>query len=292
MTSILTNNASLVALQTLRATQNSLDTTQNQISTGLKVNTAKDNASTWAVATQMRSDVSTLSQVSTNLGSADNVVSVALAGATQISTLVSQIRSKLVAESDGSQDATKTAADINGLVSQINQIVQASSYNGVNLLDGSTTSMAFASSIVSGQNGGTSTLSFISIAPFSTASGSAKNLSATSSGGLSGLTSYTSSAGLSDTTTLTNAIHTLDSLASFVNTVAANLGSLQSNIESQKTFVSNLADTLTSGVGNLVDADMTAESARLSALQTQQSLGTQALSIANSAPQSILRLFQ
>jgi flagellin len=289
MTSILTNTASMVALASLTATQKSLTKTQNEISTGLAVNNASDNASTWAVATQMRSDTSNLQQVSQNLGSADSIVGAALAGATQISTLISQIQTKVVAESNGLESTSAVQNDISALVSEIQNIVSGSSVNGINMLStGTNSSMAFASTVVSNTSGFAQT-TFISVTPFTSTSG-ITNLDTTSGGGLQNLTGVASTSVTSSN--LSAVLQTLDTMQNDVNSVAAALGSAQSNIEGQQTFVNNLVTTLQTTTGNLVDADMTSESARLSALQTQQSLGTQALSIANQAPQQILKLFQ
>jgi flagellin len=279
----------MVALASLTMTQKSLTKTQNEISTGLAVNNAADNASTWAVATQMRSDTSNLMQVSQNLGSANSIVGAALAGATQISTLISQIQTKVVAESNGLESTTAVQNDISALVSEIQNIVSGSSVNGVNMLSGiGNSSLAFASTVVSDTNG-TAQVSFISVAPFAGTSG-ITDFNTTGSGGLSNLGTISSTS--VNASNLSSTLATLDTMQSDVNTVAAALGSAQSNIMGQQTFVNNLVTTLQTTTGNLVDADMTEESARLSALQTQQSLGTQALSIANQAPQQILKLFQ
>lgn len=290
MTSILTNNASMVALASLNATQKSLNTTQNRISTGLKIQDAADNASTWAVATQMRTDTSGLQQVSTNLGSASSIVGAALAGATQISTLISQIQTKVISESNPLTNTSAVQNDISALVSQIQNIVAGSSVNGVNILSGgSNSSIAFASTVVSNSSG-YAQVQLISVTPFSGTSGSITSLQTTSGGGLANLTGIASTS--VNSSNLSAVLQTLDTMQANVNLVASALGSAKSNIDNQQTFVNNLVSTLKTTTGNLVDADMTEESARLSALQTQQSLGTQALSIANQAPQSIMRLFQ
>lgn len=290
MTSILTNTASMVALASLTATQKALTMTQNHISTGLAVANAKDNASTWAVATQTRTDTSNLQQVSQNLGSADSIVGAALAGATQISSLITQIQAKVNSEANPLSNASAVQNDISALVSEIQNIVSGSSVNGINMLSGgSNSSLAFASTVVSNTSG-YAQVSFISVTPFSGTSGSITSLATTSGGGLANLTGVASTS--VNSSNLSSVLQTLDTMQANVNQVAAALGSAQSNIEGQQTFVNNLVSTLQTTTGNLVDADMTTESARLSALQTQQSLGTQALSIANSGPQQIMKLFQ
>jgi len=290
MTSILTNSASMVALASLTSTQKALTTTQNHISTGLAIQSAADNASTWAVATQLRSDTSNLQQVSQNLGSANSIVGAALAGATQISTLISQIQAKVVSESNPLSNTSAVQNDISSLVSEIQNIVAGSSVNGVNMLGGgSNSSIAFATTVTSNSSG-YAQVQLISVTPFTGTSGTITSLATTTGGGLANLTSVASTS--VNSSNLSAVLQTLDTMQQNVNMVASALGSAQSNIMGQQTFVNNLVSTLQTTTGNLVDADMTQESARLSALQTQQSLGTQALSIANQAPQQILRLFQ
>jgi flagellin len=312
MTSILTNTASMIALQTLNATQSSLKSTENAISTGLSVSNAADNASTWAVATTMRKDVSNLMQTSTNLGSANNLVNAALSGATTVASLITSIQSKVTAEAGGTENATDVQNDITALINQIQNVVSGSSYSGVNMLSGSG-SMSFAGSVVSNTSG-VSQVSLITVSAFQNAtsnganSGSGtytgmatnQNLNTTTGGGLAALVSdfegsgnFSAGNGSGGVTasSLSGALDELDDMENDVSAVAASLGSAASAITAQQTFVNNLVDTLQTGVGGLVDADMTEESARLSALQTQQQLGTQALSIANQAPQMILKLF-
>lgn len=199
MSSILTNYGAMVALQNLQATQRSLTETQNHISSGLKVATARDDASAWTIASTMKSNVASLNQVSQNLGNADSILGTAVSGATQISKLVSSIRAKVATFTDTDPATQQTNLDA--------------------------------------------------------------------------------------------AMKKIDAFAASVQGQAAQFGAVQQNVQSQKTFVTSLANSMQQGVSNMVDADMTAESARLSALQTQQQLGTQALSIANQAPQMILKLF-
>ncbi len=287
MTSILTNSGAMVALQSLEMTQQNLVDTQNQISTGLAVSSAKDNASTWVVATTMKSNVSSLNQVSQDLGNADSILGTAVAGTNSITGLVAQIRAKVASFTDTATNQAATQADVTQLASQIDAIVKSSSFNGVNLLDASQpTGLNFVAATANDYTkGGTST---------TISTGATTDLSSAGAGAtvaafktlVSGLaTAITSPA------TLDTALTTIDAYNSTVETASATFGAVQSNVEAQKTFVTNLANTFQTGAGNMVDADMTAESARLSALQTQQSLGTQALSIANQAPQTILKLF-
>jgi len=295
MSSILTNYGAMVALQNLQATQRSLTETQNHISSGLKVATARDDASSWTIASTMKSNVASLNQVSQNLGNAESILSTAVSGATQITKLVSQIRSKVATFTDTSANQAAIQSEVTQLVNQIGATIQSSSFNGVNLLDDSQPDglvfLAATNNDYTATGGGTSP---------TIATGAAVDLS---SGGTDTAVSdfYTLvgslSAAISDPdpstqqTNLDAALKQVDAFNAKVQEQAAQFGAVQQNVESQKTFVSNLANLMQKGVSNMIDADMTIESARLSALQTQQQLGTQALSIANQAPQMILKLF-
>jgi flagellin len=297
--SILTNTGAMVALQSLEATNTSLNTVQNQVSTGLKVNTAKDNAAAWTVATQTRANIASLTQVGQGLGNADSILGLAVNGSTQISSLIAQIRTAVVSTQDPSTDVAATQNQVNQLVDQINATIASSSFDGVNLLDG--TNAAGLSFLASTANNYTTTgaasttiatgaTTNLTVGATAAAGAPALNASLTAlynlvdSGGSGGLASITA-------TNLDASLKTVDTATALVNGAAATFGAVQSNIEGQQTFINNLASTLQVGVGNIVDANMTAESAQLSALQVQQQLGTQALTIANQAPQLLLKLF-
>jgi flagellin len=291
--SILTNYGSMIALQNLQATQMALTNTQSQISSGLKVQTAKDDASSWTIANTMKSNIASLNQVGTDLGNANSVLSTSVSGAGQISSYISQIRAKVASFSDTSQDPTAIQAEVTQLVSQIGATIQSSSFNGVNLLDGSSAQgLTFLASTNNDYSGG-GTSPTISTGATTDLSSASTNAAATAFYTLaSGLSAAISSANpATEQTNLDAALKTVDSFNAVVESAAATLGAVQTNISSQQTFVQNLATNLTQGVSNMVDADMTKESAQLSALQTQQQLGTQALSIANQAPQLLLKLF-
>lgn len=324
MNSILTNSGAMVALQSLDATQQAMSQTQNEISTGLKVQTAKDNAAAWSIATTMNANISSLGQVSTNLGNADSVLGTAVSGANSIASLITQIRSAVTSATDPTTDVSAIQNQVDQLMNQITSTIKSSSFNGVNLLDGSVTSK-LADGTTSGvsflaatandySSGGSSSTIEVSTANSNLTTNSAGTATTTAMGALFNLVdsqgaggssvgttsgTITAGAGLSgmvsavnaDPTTLDGFLKTIDAASAQVKAASAQFGAVQQNIEAQQTFVNNLSNTLTSGVSNLVDADMTQASARLSALQTQQQLGVQALSIANQAPQMILKLF-
>jgi flagellin len=291
--SILTNYGSMVALQNLQATQAALTSTENRISSGLKVSSASDDASSWTIATTMKSNVASLNQVSQDLGNANSILSTAVSGAGQISSLVSTIRAKVASFTDTSQNPTAIQSEVTQLVNQIGATIQSSSFNGVNLLDGSQANgLTFVAATNNDYSGGGSSPTITT--------GSSLNLSSTGTDAAVAafntlVTSLTTA--ISDTdpatqqTNLDAALKTVDAFNSVVEGQAAQFGAVQQNITSQQTFVQSLASTMQSGISNMVDADMTKESAQLSALQTQQQLGTQALSIANQSPQMLLKLF-
>ncbi len=293
MSSILTNYGSMVALQNLQATQMALTNTQDQISSGLKVSTAKDDASSWTIANTMKSNVASLNQVSTDLGNANSILTTAVSGAGQVSSLVSQIRAKVASFTDTSADPTAIQSEVTQLVNQIGATIQSSAFNGVNLLDSSQSKgLVFLASTNNDYSGGGTSPTI--------STGTTTDLSSTSANAAAAAF-YTLAAGLSaaitnadpatQQTNLDTALKQVDAFNSVVESSAATLGAVQSNVTSQQTFVNTLSTTMTAGISNMVDADMTKESAQLSALQTQQQLGTQALSIANQAPQMLLKLF-
>jgi flagellin len=292
--SILTNPGAMVALQSLESTQNSLDSVQNMISTGLRVATPSDDAATWVVSTTMNANIASLTQVGQNLGNADSILSTAVAGATNISSLISQIRTAVTSTQDPSTDVAATQNQVDQLMNQINATVTSSNFDGVNMLDGSNptglnflaatadnyTTTGAASTTIG--TGATSNLTAATATGAATMQALFNLVDSTGTGG--GLANITAA-------TLDANLKTVDAAAATVDGAAAQYGAVQNNIDAQQTFVNNLVDTLQTGVGNMVDANMTAESAKLSALQVQQQLGTQALSIANQAPQLLLKLF-
>ena len=292
--SILTNTGAMIALQNLEATNSSLNSVQNEISTGLAVSSPENEAATWVVSTTMNANIASLNQVGQNLGNADSILGTAVSGATEISSLIAQIRSAVASTQDPSTDVAATQNEVDQYVNQINATVTSSAFNGVNLINGSnatgvtflastannyTVTKAASTTISSGNGADLTTLTTGTDATMK----ALYNLvdSGGTGGGLAAITSGT----------LDAALKTIDTANSTVENAAAQFGAVQANVSAQQTFIGNLANTLQSGVGNMVDANMTAESAKLSALQVQQQLGTQALSIANQAPQLLLKLF-
>lgn len=268
--SINTNTAANIALQNLTVTSQQMTQTQLNITTGLKVNGPKDDASTFAIAQSMRGDVSGMSAVQTSLAGGESTVSVAINGGQSISDLVIQMKAKVVAANQAGLDSTSRSAlnnDFLALQAQIETIVATASFNGTNLLQSGATNLSVLSTIEG---------SVINV--------SAQDMSTTGLG-ISGL-DLTSSANASTALTAINTALTL------VNSRLAALGSGAKRIDIQSQFTVKLIDIINEGVGNLVDANMAEESAKLQALQVKQQLGITSLSIANQAPQSILALFK
>lgn len=275
VSSIHTNSAAMSALQTLSQTNMDLEKTQNRVSTGFKVAGARDDAAVFAVAQNMRGDIAALTAVKTSLDRANSITDVALAAGEAISDLLIEMREKAVSAKDPSIDAVARGAyndNFKSLLNQIETIVGDAGFDGANLLDGSLTNgIAFLADA-----GAIDTLT-VNTEDMSL-SGSIITLATTASLGSEALASAVVTA--------------LNTSLDNVNAALARLGSSANRIDSHVGFVGKLQDSLDRGVGNLVDADLAKESARLQALQVKQQLGVQALSIANQNPQTILSLFQ
>ncbi len=403
MSSILTNNGAMVSLQTLKSVNKNLAQTQNAISTGKDVATAKDNSAVWAISKVMESDVKGFNAIKDSLALGESTVAVARNASETVTDLLTQMKGKIVAAQEDNVDRGKINDDVTALKDQIASVVSAAQFNGLNLVDGSTGSASILASLdrdstgavtpssisVSSQNLSTGGYAAVQVFDGSTGASagndrvgatidngttsatalvtdessgtfaagdkvivaiddqvvsytvSTADAAATTTGdlvavglkakieelGITGLTvDYDS--GTAGTLSVTNGTgEDLSFSAQFVNAGSGGLGALtgidvstgagataalasvealidtsidasaafgssQGRIETQKEFISNLADSFKSGIGSLVDADMEETSARLQALQVQQQLATQSLSIANQAPQSILSLFR
>ena len=273
--SVHTNVSAAIALQNLTRTNDRLGDVQSRISTGLKVQGAKDNAAIWAIAQGQRADVGALSAVKQSLDRATSIADVALSAGESVSDLLNQLKDKVVAAKDSSlktQSRELLNADFQALLKAIGSQIANASFDGANLLNGSlTTGIKFlANADASG---------FVTL--------SSKDLSLGGS-----IIELSLSDSLLSLTGATQALTRLDASITQLNASLGAVGAEAKQIQAHNSFVSKLIDTLESGIGNLVDADLAKESARLQALQVQQQLGAQSLSIANQAPQIILSLFQ
>ncbi|MDQ0456994.1 flagellin N-terminal helical domain-containing protein [Rhizobium paknamense] len=319
MTSIITNNAAISALNTLRSISSDMNTTQNRISSGYKVENASDNAAYWSIATTMRSDNKALGAVQDAIGLGAAKTDTAYTGLESAIDVVSDIKAKLVAAREPGVDKEKINKELTELKNQLTSISKSASFNGENwLYDDSNTSgttQEMVGSFVRGADGNVS----VKTITFDTSDSMLIN-DADASGGLltagtsatytSGTTTTTgtyylisSAAGsgtgtevtLSSTTTdndIDGMVSAVDKMLTSMTDAAATIGATTSRLKMQDAFVADLSDTIDTGVGRLVDADMNEESTKLKALQTQQQLGIQSLSIANSNSSSILSLFQ
>ncbi len=271
--SINTNTGAIIALQNLNVTATELQTTQNQVSTGLLVSSAKDNGAIWGIAQNERSSVASLDAVKQSLQRAQSTVDVAVSAGQTISDLLNQIKAKTLAASDSSLDTTSRTAlanDVTALVAQINRTVSNADFNGTNILKSGAPNISALANAA-----GTSVLTV-----------KAEDLSGTTGLTKSLQTTFTTA------TTAGTFLTSVNSVITNVNSAVASLGTASNALTTHLNFISNLQDTLTQGVGNLVDADVAKESASLTALQTKQQLGVQALSIANSSKQGLLSLFR
>ncbi len=405
MTSVLTNSSAMVALQTMKSINGNLNKVQSEISTGKSVASAKDNAAVWAISKVMEADVKGFKAISDSLSLGSSTVTVARKAAETVTDLLTQMKGKIVAAQEDNVDRAKIQTDVLALRDQIRSVVGAAQFNGLNLVDGSQSSVDILSSLDRSASGVTTSSISVNAQDLSTGGYTANDVFASSTGatistngdtfalslnggggtdtielqdganawaagdkvsmrigdkvasytvtasdvdsgnnsvpdliaiglknaidalGIEGLTvdydsgtpgtlSFTNdgardltvsgqyrnagAGGLGaldtiDVSTTAGARLALGNIETMLQTAidaAAEFGSAQGRINTQASFVRSLSDALTEGIGSLVDADLEEASARLQALQVQQQLGIQALSIANQAPQSLLSLFR
>jgi flagellin len=274
MLSVNTNAGALIALENLNNTAQQLARAQNVVSTGLAIGSAKDNGAIWSIAQSERSTVSSLDAVKSSLQTGQSIIDVANSAGTTVSNLLTQMSQKALASSDTSLSTASRVALNNDFVALRNQItstVANANFNGVNLLDGS---VAKITSLANAQ--GTSVLT--------------TNSQKLTLGG--SIVTLTATATIGTVTSATAAIAVVNTSLANVDNALATLGTASTALDTHLNFVSKLQDTLTTGIGNLVNADLAKESATLQALQTKQQLGIQALSIANSSSSALLGLFR
>ncbi|MCP3371988.1 flagellin [Bradyrhizobium cajani] len=299
--SLLTNSSAMTALQTLRNVSTQLATTQNRISTGQRVSTASDNAAYWSIATSMRADNAALSAVSDSLGLSAATVDTEYTALTAVvgdsTGGLTKLQALLVEAKTAGIDRTKIQADITQIQQQMKGTANAATFNGVNWLSATATTPATFNLVSSfSRVGGTPTIGSITltIANYSlytaTQTGILDKVNGAASIDTISISALTDST--ADMTTLDGYIAQVTTAINSVASAAADLGAVKNRISTNTEFVKTLMDSVDRGVGQLVDADMNAESTRLQALQTQQQLGVQALSIANQNSQSILSLFR
>jgi flagellin len=282
MTSVNTNYSALVALQSLAQTTRDLESTQNRVTTGLKVGSAKDNGAIFAIAEGQRVRVSSLSTVRDGIDRATSVVDVALAAGEAIGDILKQMKEKAVAAQATDLSTDQRAAlqaDFAALRTQIDQIADAATFNGANLANGTNLTAGLnAYDVLTSDTAGAS----ITVSGFDFTIGTVGEALATVTGALD---VSTAAGGTAASTAIDTALTAL-------NSDLAELGSQAKALSIQKTFLGKLSDSIEAGIGNLVDADLARESARLQSLQVKQQLGAQALAIANAAPSILLSFFR
>ena len=272
--SVNTNAGAMIALQNLNSTQSELSTVQNRINTGKKVASSKDNGAIWAIAQNQRGTSSSLNAVRDSLQRAQSTVDVAIAGGETVSDLLLQMKEKALAASDTTLDTTSRSAlneDFKALRDQVAKAVTNADFNGANMIKASGSTLA----------------------ALANADGSSKITVAAQSLALGGANVTVSATGTIGTATLANTmIATVTTSITNVSTALAKLGTGSKALGSHLNFVDKLQNTMDAGIGNLVDADLAKESAKLQSLQTKQQLGVQALSIANGSSSMLLGLFR
>jgi flagellin len=334
MSSILTNSSALSALQSLSQTESALKTTENQVSTGLAVSSAADNASYWSIATQLSADSGVVTAANSALSQSQAVLSTASSAISSVTSTIAQIETALTQATNPGADLSAIETTLVGLSGQLVSTVNAASFNGLNVLDKSTLttgtnggSLAFVSGFNATATGGqvnTITLNTQGLINTGTADTSPSSAGTDGIGILDGATTYTTvatttgtggvasgttgttinlltlgsslatAAGVSSTNAANEAQNLLAGVSSVLNSLtsyAAQIGTTQDAMTAASTFNSALTTNYSTGVSALVDADMNTASTRLQALQTQEQLGIQSLSIANQNSQLILKLF-
>lgn len=272
--SVQNNSAALTALQNLNRTTDQLNQVQQQVSTQLAVAQPSDNPVVWATAQGQQQSVDSLTAVTQSLNRASSISDVALAAGQQVADLLSQMKQDALSAQDTQLDSASRAAlntDFSGLLQRITTALNSASFDGANLLDGSSGDMSFLASA-------DATQSVTLPAENLSLGGSIITLSATAS--------------ISTAQAASAVMAQIDASIANVGSAMANIGDQAKLISAHNTLVQNLSTVLQTGKGDLVDADVAAESARLSALQVQQQLSEQSLSIANSVPNVLLTLFR
>jgi flagellin len=276
MISVNTNQGAMVALQTLNATNRDLAKTQNAISTGLKVASAKDNGAIWAIANKLRSDVGAYDRVRESTDRAASVVDTAIAAGESIMELLNEMKGKALAGTQAGLSASAQAAlaaDFAQLRDQVTSIVANAVFDGQNMTNGAA---AINNAVSLGDAAGGNAI---------TVNGANIGLGGT-------IVTVTAGSVLTDATTSAAALTLVNASITNLGTQLATWGAGAKRLEVHKAFIGKLQDALNSGVGAMTDADLSKESARLQSLQVKQQLGVQALSIANGSAQTALSLFR
>lgn len=290
MSSILTNNSSIVALQTLKSINSQLGKTQADIATGKTVATAKDNAAIWSISKVMETDQSAAKTIQSNLNVADATIATARNGGEMVTDLLNEAKDLALGATVSGADYTKIDNEIKEKFKQMASVISGTQMNGINLLK---------TAPATGVNN--TTLNVVGSLDRSAASGATSpnqiqvtttDLEAALSLDLSNGSSGASGLAITDHASALTSIAAIEGMIDKSVEGTAKLGTAGKRVTDQANFVGKLADSLQAGIGSLVDTDMEEASARLQALQTQQQLGIQALSIANQSPSAVMSLFR
>ncbi|ETX28898.1 flagellin [Roseivivax isoporae] len=287
MSSINTNASAMTALSTLRNINRDLEGAQDRISTGLKISSGKDNAAYFAISKTMSGDSSMYKAIDESLTLQQNSVSTARLGAETVADLADEFleRVAFAQGSAGDQSArTDIQTELNELAARIQTVIDQSTFNGESLVKGAVDSVT-AVTVVTGITRSASGVSTTTITY------DRQDLTAIQST-LANIDISSAASAASAATVLSQALTDAQGALDAAITSATALGVAEKSIETQKQFLGELTDRIDVGVGSMVDANMEEEAARLQALQVQQQLATQSLSIANQAPQNILSLFR
>ena len=281
LNSVNTNMGAMVALQSLESTQQQLAVTQKQISTGYRVADSTDDGAAYAIAQGIRSTVGALTSANQQLGNVQGLLSTTQSGLNNVSNMMGSMRDVLVKLSDSSVQGTERTNYVQqyqSMLSNVQTFVQDADYNGKTLIGDLTGSAG----------------SFGRVAVARNENGSSYGVASFSGSAMYGSISFTSTqlSGASTVAALITATGTFLNQQNSVGTELNSIGSSINYVNNQTTYNSDKIDSLNSGLGSLIDADLAKESAQLTALQIRQQLGTQALSMANQAPQTLLSLFK
>lgn len=274
MSSILTNNSATVALATLKNVNRGLTETQGRVSTGLKVQSGKDNAAYFAISETMKGDSSAFKGVNEGLTSTKNSIATARLGAETVSDLAQQVVERVAFAQGQGIDLDAVQSELDALAANMQSVIDQSTFNGEDLVGAAAATQTVVTGVT--RDGGTfaaTTLTFDSV-------------------DLQAIQTAVDGIDVAGSSDLAADLQTAETQLAAAISAATDLGVAEKTVEDQMTFIDSLTDTLDSGVGKMVDADMEEEAARLQAYQVQQQLATQSLSIANQAPQNILSLFR
>jgi flagellin len=290
MSSILTNNSAMVALSTLKMVNTGLNETQNRVSSGLAIRSGKENAAYFAISETMKGDSGMFKAINEGLTSTKNSVATARLGAETVADLAEQFVERVAFAQGNGIDLGEVQSELGELVKRMDSAIKQATFNGDDLVNASS----------DGATGNAATVSVTAISGVSRAGGSFSTTTisftgvdlASIRGDMTNEDTGFAGIDVSTSTDLAADLATAEGLLSSAIAAATSLGVTEKTVEGQQAFLGSLTDTLDSGIGAMVDANMEEEAARLQAYQVQQQLATQSLSIANQAPQNILSLFR